>query len=97
MTATEDQYPDLPDDWICCNCCECGCLLSGRVMRPKALDAKGRLRKGVPPVVAGSVGGRPACAGCREPREQKAWRDRGRETPRGWDDLFRALEGGNSE
>lgn len=89
------KYPDLPETWVVCNCSVCGCLLSGRSMRPYALDSKGRLKRGVPPVVSGTVSGRPACHGCREPREAKRSGQRaGRETPRGWDDLFSAAEGG---
>lgn len=90
----EDKYPDLPETWVVCNCCECGCLLSARSMRPFAIDSKGRLKPGIPPVVSGTVAGRPACAGCREPREAKAWRNRGRDTASGWDDLMKAAEGG---
>lgn len=90
------KYPDLPETWVVCNCSVCGCLLSGRSMRPYALDSKGRTKPGVPPVVSGTVGGRPACSGCREPREARSGRARagGRETPGGWDELFRAAEGG---
>ena len=96
MPAGISDYPDLPDDWLVVNCCVCGCLLSGRSMLPYALNTKGRLLKGIPPVVSGEVGGRPACRGCREPRPARPARRTASvsDAPPVWDSVMRGAEGG---
>jgi hypothetical protein len=61
-----------PDDWIVCNCAECGCLLLGDAMRSRyAVAPSGYF------FVAGRVNGRPHCRGCLRARKPPP----GRATP----------------
>ncbi len=90
-----NEFGDLPADWVVCNCSVCGALLSGRTMRPLLVGRTGSVPMKCPPVVAGSVAGRPVCAGCKEPRPEprEARSAIADDTDPGWENVVRALEG----
>jgi hypothetical protein len=89
----KDEFAGLPPDWVVCNCSHCGCLLSGRSMRPGMIDVCGFLLAKYPPLVAGDIKGRPLCAGCHSPRKPKRSKPATRDdAPPSWDDAVRALE-----
>lgn len=89
-----NEFGDLPADWVVCNCSICGALLSGRTMRPLVVGEGGFVNPKYPPVVAGTVAGRPVCRGCKEPKgAPKAARPAvGDDTGAAWDDVVRAAE-----